>query len=173
MKNSVKRSTGTLLLLLLVAGCSGASVAPGASTGAAMVEPNTGGGSFTAKSLGSDTFSDCAGSASGHFKFSGTGHASYLHRVTESGTMKGKVYPPHCVWSGTATLTSRRRVQDSVTFSLGLNGSRYHSPCNSAVGYVIKRGTGKFAKASGYGTVTFTCVSSGAYFDEWSGTLNF
>lgn len=169
MKNPVKCSTGTLLLLL-AAGCSGTSFAPGAASNREIA--NTGGGTFSASSSGTDTFSDCTASGNGHFKFLGGGRASYLRRVTESGKLKGNKSGTHCVWSGNATLTSRHHAQDSVTFSLGLNGSRYHNPCNNALGYVVKRGTGKFANASGYGTVTFNCNGSG-YSDTWSGTLSF
>lgn len=171
--NNVAKSSACLVFALLVSACSSPSFAPGGLTDAAKVGPNTGGGNFTATSTGSYTFSDCAGSVNGHLKFSGTGHASYLHRVTESGKLKGRVYPPHCVWSGTATLTSRRHKKDSVTFSLGLNGSRYANPCNNAVGFVVKRGTGRFSNASGYGTVTFSCSGSGIYVDSWSGTLTY
>ena len=170
MKNSVRRSTGTLLLLL-VAGCSGGSLAPGAAPNREIA--NTGGGAFTASSSGADTFSDCTASANGHFTFLGGGRASYLHRMCESGKLKGRRSGSHCVWSGTTTLTSRHRAQDSVTFSLGLNGSRYHNPCNNALGYVVKRGTGRFSNASGYGTVMFFCTDSGTYLDTWSGTLTY
>lgn len=171
MNNEMKRSA-CLVFALLISGCSGAAVPPASSTGATVFEPNSSGGSFAANSDGGYHFLDCGGT-NGHFKFSGTGHASFLHRITESGHMKGKIAPPHCVWNGTATLTSRHRPKDSVTFTLGLNGSRYHNPCTNAVGYVVKRGTGKFANASGYGTVTFSCTDSGIYLDDWSGTLNF
>jgi hypothetical protein len=169
MKNSIQRSTG-LVLLFLVASCSGASFSPGSRANQFIA--NAHGGEFNATSAGSDTFSDCTASANGHFKFLGDGRGSYLHVVTEIGKMKGERSGNHCVWSGNATLTSQRRPHDSVTFSLGLNGSRYHNPCNNALGYVVKRGTGRFTQASGYGTVTFTCTGSG-YSDEWSGTLNF
>jgi hypothetical protein len=172
MKNVTKISA-RLVVALLVSACSGAPVAPATSTGAAAHRktPN-GGGAFTAETSGNYTFSDCSASANGHLKFRGSGRASYLHRVNESGAVKGKNYPPHCVWSGTATLTSRHHKMNSVTFSLGLNGSRYSNPCNNALGYVVKRGTGKFAKASGYGTVAFSCTDSG-YLATWSGTLTY
>jgi len=174
MSNVTKRGA-CLVFAFLISACSGASFAPGANTGAAANRemPNTGGGSFTATSSGNYTFSDCTASGNGRLKFSGNGRASYLHRVNESGALKGKNYPPHCVWSGTATLTSRHHKANSVTFSLGLNGSRYSNPCNNALGYVVKRGTGKFAKASGYGTVTLSCTNSGMYLDDWSGTLTY
>jgi hypothetical protein len=86
--------------------------------------------------------------------------------------MTGKRYGSRCVWSGKATLTASRHPRNSVTFSLGLNGSQYHNPCNNPIGFVVKRGTGKFANASGNGTMTFSCGSA-YYLDNWSGTLTF
>jgi hypothetical protein len=44
----------------------------------------------------------------------------------------------------------------------------------NAVSYTVDGGTGKFAKATGSGTVTFKCHfnrGSGPYSDQWSGTL--
>jgi hypothetical protein len=149
--------------------------APPVSAGGAAANherANTGGGTFNATSSGAGVFADCTASENGHFKFAGDGRASYLHRVNESGKLKGIRSGAHCVWSGNTTLTSRHHAHDSVTFSLGLNGSRYANPCSNAVGYVVKRGTGKYAHASGYGTVTFFCSGNG-YADTWSGTLNF
>lgn len=177
MKNLARCSIG-LVVLPLIFGCSGASFAPGSTpnretnSGSVVVGKDSGGGAFSAKSSGHSSFSDCAGTANGRFRFRGGGHASYLHGITESGKMTGKRYGSRCVWSGNATLTSRHRARNSVTFSLGLNGSRYHNPCNNAVGFVVKKGTGEFANASGYGTVTFSCTNSG-YSDIWSGTLTF
>lgn len=180
MRNLAIPST-RIVLALLVSGCSGASFAPGAETigaptnsGSATVRQNTGGGAFTAQYSGPYSFAPgCTASANGHLKFSGSGHASYLHRSTESGKMTGKLHGSRCVWSGKTTLTASRRSRNSVTFSLGLNGSQYHNPCNNAVGFVVKRGTGKFANATGNGTVTFSCTDSGFYLDKWSGTLTF
>lgn len=161
-----------LVSVLAIAGCSGTLLAPNTSAGSATVTPNTGGGTFTAAYSGSYAFSDCTGSANGHLKFRGNGSAMYLHRSVEVGKITGILSGSHCVWSGKATLTSRRHSKNSVTFSLGLNGDRYHNPCNNALGFVVKRGTGKFVTASGYGTVTFSCGNS-SYSDAWSGTLDF
>ncbi len=169
--NNVAKPSACLVFALLVSACSSASFAPGGLTDAAKVGPNTGGGSFVANASGRYHFLVCGGT-NGHFKFSGTGRASYLHAVIESGKMTGKPSGSRCVWSGAATLTSRHHPKNSVSFSLGLNGSALHNPCTNAVGYVVKRGTGKFINASGYGTVTFSCGAS-SYSDSWSGTLTY
>ncbi|HEY2473807.1 MAG TPA: hypothetical protein VGI19_03305 [Candidatus Cybelea sp.] len=177
MKNLARCSTG-LVPLLFVCGCSAASFAPGLTTnsqinsGEVAIRKNAHGGVFSATSSGHSTFSDCAGTTNGHFRFRGGGHASYLQRITESGKLTGREYGTRCVCSGNDTLTSLHHTGNSVTFSLGLNGSRYHDPCNNPVGFVVKKGTGQFANASGYGTVTFNCTNSG-YSDTWSGTLTF
>jgi hypothetical protein len=87
--------------------------------------------------------------------------------------MIDKRFSVRCVWSGTATLVSRRHPANSVTVTLGLNDGSRTSPCSNGVGFVVKSGTGKFVNASGYGTVTFTCSGSNTYTDQWSGTLTF
>jgi hypothetical protein len=172
--NSVAKRFACLVVALLVSGCSGAPFAPGASTGAASNReiPNTGGGAFTATYSGSSTFSDCTATGNGYFKFRGKGKATYLNRSIEAGKLTGTRSGSHCVWSGNVTLRSRHHSKNSVTISLGLNGDRYNNPCNSAPGFVVKRGTGKFLNASGYGTVTFSCSIS-TYSDAWNGTLNY
>jgi len=159
----------TVLLLLLLAGCSGTSLPPNAAANRAMT--NSSGGAFTGSSSGGYTFLGCTASANGYLKFRGGGHASYLGYDSESGKMRGQRFGSRCVWSGSATLTSRHRGHSSVTFGLSLKGSRHRNPCGDAVSYVVKHGSGKFANASGYGTVTFDCSDS--YLDEWSGTLSF
>lgn len=168
MKNPTQRSTGIVLLLCL-AGCSGTSFPPAVATSHAMT--NYRGGAFSGGSSGRYTFLDCAASANGYLKFLGGGHASYLGYDTENGKIRGQRLGNQCVWSGSATLTSRRRGHSTVTFGLSLKGSRHHNPCGDAVSYVVKQGTGKFANASGVGTVTFDCSDS--YLDAWTGTLNF
>jgi len=172
--NNIKKCSACFVFALLISGCSGASFAPGASTGAAANRqmPNTGGGAFTATYSGSSSFSDCTGTGNGYFKFRGKGRAVYLNRSIEVGKLTGTRSGSHCVWSGNATLRSRHHSKNSVTFSLGLNGDRYHNPCNNALGFVVKRGSGKFLNASGYGTVTFSCSNS-TYSDAWSGTLTY
>jgi hypothetical protein len=161
---------GASLLTFSATGC-GTNQNP-SETSAILPLSGAGGGAFTAYYLGTFALSDCTASKNGRFSFKGGGHASYLQNSNEKGKMSGKRSGSRCVWSGTATLTSKHHPANSVTFSLGLNGSRYHDPCNNALGYVVKRGTGKFAKASGYGTVTFTC-NAGKQVDTWSGTLTF
>ncbi len=86
--------------------------------------------------------------------------------------MRDKRFGNRCVWSGSVTLRSSHRLRNSVTFSLGLNFGSRVDPCSNAVGFVVKRGTGKFANAAGNGTVTFTCNGSN-YTDSWSGSLTF
>lgn len=168
MKNSTRHSTGIVLLMLL-AGCSGGSFAPGTAANHAMA--HSGGGAFAGGASGGYTYLNCTIGANGYLKFRGGGHASYLGYDSESGNMRGQRLGNRCVWNGSVTMTSRHRGHPSVTFSVHLKGSRHRSPCGDAVRYVVEHGTGKFASASGYGTVTFDCSDS--YFDEWSGTLNF
>lgn len=163
--------TVATLLAIAVAGCGNQNYAVGGSP-ARFSDSRAAGGAFTAKYSGSFTLTSCTPSKNGHFNFNGTGSAAFLHRSSESGQITDKRFGTVCVWSGSATLVSKRHSRNSITVSLGLNQGSHTSPCNNAVGFVVKSGTGKFAHASGSGTVTFNCAAS-TYTDAWSGTLTF
>jgi hypothetical protein len=127
------------------------------------------GGVFNARYSGSYQSHYCDKQHGGaSFYFSGNGGASFLGRSAESGHMHG---PYHRFsgcwpWTGTAVLASSRNPKNFINMSLG-----YESPCG-VVGYEVSGGGGKFANATGSGTVTFRC-SGDTYSDQWSGTISF
>ena len=161
-----------VLLAVSTAACGNQSLSnPGSVT--PLAARTNGGGTFAAHYAGNFTLTSCTASKSGHFTFSGNGSGSFIHLSTENGHMIDKRLSVRCVWSGTAKLVSKRHPGNSITVTLGLNDGSRTSPCSNGVGFVVKSGTGKFAGASGYGTVTFTCSGSKTYTDQWSGTLTF
>jgi hypothetical protein len=160
------------LLVLTTAACGSQKFSSPSSFTPSAAHANAG-GAFAAHYAGKFSMTSCTASANGHFTFSGKGSGSFIHLSSEKGHMVDKRFSVRCVWSGTATLVSRRQPGSSVTVTLGLNDGSRTNPCNNSVGFVVKSGTGKFAKASGYGTVTFTCSGTNAYTDQWSGTLTF
>jgi hypothetical protein len=93
--------------------------------------------------------------------FHGRGKASFLH-----GSQEQIVYP-NCGSYGTFTLW-RSPYKDSI------HGDLVGAECSTDT-YTVTGGTGKFAKAAGIGTVTFTCLGRNysAYTDRWSGKIGF
>jgi hypothetical protein len=105
----------------------------------------------------------------GHFNFHGTGRANFLHRSKETGRLTIGGTTGACYTDGTATLRSAKHPRDTITVSV--KGEEGERPCYHSLRYSVKQGTGKFVNASGFGTVTFKCVGSSTYSDQWSGTL--
>jgi hypothetical protein len=141
-----------------------------------MVPAN--GGAFSGAYSGGYSLTLCVSGYRGHegsFTFKGSGNASFLHGSTESGVMKrGKINQNLCVgWGGTATLSSSRNPQNQIVMDIFSHSATIDSPCGHVFYYSVTGGSGKFANASGSGTVSFTCSGSTSYTDRWSGTLNY
>ena len=128
------------------------------------------GGSFQAGYAGAETGGySCL--LSHPFKFSGTGSAAFLHASSESGSMVwGHGYT--CDMQGSATLTSTNHPRNSVTVRL-----EYELPgCERSfrgIPFTVIGGTGRFANATGSGTIQLSCHSNGTYTDKWSGTITY
>lgn len=165
-------TVGAAFLVLTSAACGSQNFSSPSSFTPLAAHANAG-GAFAAHYAGDFSLTSCTGSTNGHFTFSGKGSGSFINLSSEKGHMVDKRFSVRCVWSGTATLVSRRHPANSFTVTLGLNDGSRTSPCSNGVGFVVKSGTGKFVNASGYGTVTFTCSGSNTYSDQWSGTLTF
>ena len=176
-------SFAAVLSTALLASCGGQSSAPQlpASPGTlnqlskpAAISPAHG-GAFSANASGGYTLV-CRMESFGDFSFSGNGKASFLHGMQESGKMSNG-FDCNGKWSGAATLIAERNRNNTVSVNL-VGSCRVHclSPCQSAVTFTVTGGTGRFAHATGSGTVQFTCTNpygNGTYTDAWSGTLNF
>jgi hypothetical protein len=130
------------------------------------------GGSFSASYSGTYSLSFiCGQNPQGYFKVSGTGSASFLHRSTEAGSMYVK---DRCgYWLGTGTLTSSHNPRNTITVWLRSVAIGSESPCYNPRGvqFSVTGGTGKFAHATGSGTVRFVCNNNGTYTDHWTGTV--
>lgn len=165
----------------LLAGCGGSQEPIGASGVNAMnpgplrIEP-LGGSAFSGGYSGSFSFTTCHGLKSkAVFRFSGTGLASFLGPSREHGILRSHQYfrPYDCTpWKGKVILTSSKDPSNAISMSLTERGPT-PNPCQSYP-YNVTGGTGKFANATGSGTVALTCHGfRGQYSDQWSGTLNF
>ena len=129
------------------------------------------GGSFSANASGALSVIACSATKEGSLTFSGTGEASFLHRMKESGSTYGGRHP--CYEHGKATLVAVSKPSDTVTVKLS-GEEFFFCKIDRSLGFTVTRGTGRFSHATGSGTVTFTChPKSGMYTDVWSGTLNF
>jgi hypothetical protein len=93
--------------------------------------------------------------------FHGRGKASLLH-----GSQEQIVYP-NCGSYGTFMLWRS-------PYKASIHGYLVGAECSMDT-YTVTGGTGKFAKATGIGTVTFTCLGRNysAYTDRWSGKIGF
>jgi hypothetical protein len=175
-----KSGIAFLIASAFLVGCSGGpSSTPSAPSSAAGlrqlglgVPARAAGGPFSAAYSGRYTLVGCGPNFPGTFKLSGTGTASFLHRSQESALLYGNF----CAgWSGGATLTSFKHSNNSISASVHWGGFHRGIPCgaNDTWEFTVTGGTGKFAAATGSGTVTITCKSSGTYTDTWTGTLQY
>jgi hypothetical protein len=132
---------------------------------------------FSGTYSGNYIFKICGGGSGGYFKFKGSGKVSFLGQAWESGKVQEPLAMPypHCAqpWKGGDWLTSKKDPNDRVHVALNGPSGSGSSPCNGQFAYSVTGGTGKFAKATGSGTVTFQCSSKsfGKYSDTWTGTL--
>lgn len=164
--------------LLAIVGCSAVpTVSSHLQMHSAAIQDS--GGAFSAGYAGSDTLLAChVPDGQGSFKFSGTGTGTFIHTSNEQGSMSGNVFEG-CGWTGSATLSSASHPRNSIIVNLslarpGLGG--FNTPCNThgkKITFSVSGGTGRFALATGSGTVMFTCNSNGSYTDRWSGTITF
>lgn len=134
-----------------------------------------GGGPFSASYSGTQSLRGCVPpDGDGSFKYIGVGFGSFIRKSTESGSLHGDVHQD-CLWSGDATITSKFHPQNSITMSLILHGFATGTPCSPRLGqrvtFTVLSGTGRFANATGSGTVKFACQNNGTYTDQWSGTI--
>lgn len=161
---------------ILLAGCGGSSgtspqsnaIIPSARLQRLELTRPAHGGAFSATYSGTNHRSGSClpGRAPLRIKFRGPGNASYLHRSRERGkiTFEGGPQGMCGSFSGKATLTSSGNRLDSINMRL----SGY--PSEGAT-YTVIGGTGKFANATGTGTVIFQYLSGYEYSYVWSGTL--
>lgn len=169
-------SISICIAAMLFAGCSGPQAQSWnpASPFQSNAKPNgkslkpAAGGSFTASYAG--TFTELCLDArrpprvACAYKFDGSGGGTVIRRSI----LKGKLF---CSLSGGSSglfkLKSRKHPADRVYASA--------TPCGgSGVSYTITGGTGKFANASGNGTVSFSLdYSNNTFTSSWTGTLNF
>ena len=134
----------------------------------------TSGGSFGVSDSGDYHLTKCAPPGGfGLFTFSGSGSGSFIHNENETGRMESN--DAFCNgWKGSATLTNAAHPQNSI--KMNLSTTTRNTPCSPlghATTFTITGGTGRFANATGTGTVAFYCNSDGTYTDKWSGTISF
>jgi len=166
----VYRWTALVVMLLLV-GCSSSSTLP-TSQRHAIGDLAPAGGAFSANYSGTSTGDGDACLLNNKFSFSGTGSGSFIGRSTESGFLVWG-HGQTCNYTGSATLVETLHPRNTVKVGLGPLDT---PPCQRILGggwhFVVGGGTGKFAHATGSGTIKFNCGNP-KYTDTWSGTLNF
>ena len=167
----MKSWTCTAILLVLV----GCAAVPSVPTHLQAVKPaiQQSGGAFSASYSGQFTSSTCSMSHEGTFSFSGAGRGTFIGSSSEVGSMTSVFRFPMCQrYAGSATLTNTVHPRNTLTVSLVQPNSRF-GPCAVGPTFTVTSGTGKFAQATGSGTVKFTCHNNGTYTDHWSGTITF
>lgn len=161
--------------VLMLVGCTAVpSVPTHVQTQGAAIQRS--GGAFSASYAGSDGFNTCPTmNGSSFFNFSGSGSGSFIHSSTETGSM---TVSGNCIWNGTAVLKNSAHARNTITMNLafssdnGVFGDPCHPKGQKHVQFSVLSGTGKFAHATGSGTVAFAC-HNGKYTDKWSGTITF
>ena len=170
------RSWMCAVAIVFLAGC---AAVPSVPTHLQTQGPATraSGGAFSASYSGNYHLTKCnlQRHKKGSFTFTGSGSGAFIHSSTENGLMSGSSSAP-CIYTGTAALTSTLHPRNSITVVLALHYFLLNDPCTSKgqqVTFRVLGGTGRFANATGNGTVAFSCNSNGTYTDHWSGTITF
>lgn len=161
----------TIFVAGALMGCGGSMKPIGAPNNSAMSPFRggpTGGNAFNGKYSGTYEWS---GGRHCEFKFHGAGRASLLHESTESGHMESNLAGCEHL-HGSVTFASTHHPTDTITVHISNSGVTGSDPCQDPSGGRVTRGTGRFAKATGFVTDTIMC-SSGTYEDQWSGTISF
>ena len=163
----------SVIALLFLTGCAAVSSIPthATSEGGAI---RASGGSFGVSDSGNYDLTKCRPPGGlGVFTFNGSGSANFIHKEIETGRMNSD--DSSCNgWRGSATLTSAARPRNSIKMKLSTTTN--NTPCvlfGHAIKFTVTGGTGRFANATGTGTVAFACHSNGTYTDKWSGTVTF
>jgi hypothetical protein len=107
------------------------------------------------------------------FTLSGSGRGAFIHASTEIGQVIS--FRSTCAWTGAATLVSSANANNSISVAFNSVMRKGQDPCHHPVNFVVGHGTGKFAKVTGSGVVTFSCIgsTSGTYTDHWAGSITF
>jgi len=161
------------IALSFLTGCAAAPSIPTHATSEGDAT-RTSGGSFGVSDSGRYRLTRCAPPGGfGAFAFNGSGSGNFIHNENETGQMESN--DAFCDgWHGFATLTNAAHPRNSI--KMNLSSATKSTPC-TPLGHVttftITGGTGRFANASGSGTVAFGCNSNGTYTDKWSGTITF
>lgn len=150
---------------ILLAGCGGSQVT-GLSPSQQFVNSATSplsGGAFSASYSGQYSVHDC-GFGCNRWEFRGSGPAKFLGHSRER--MRWFFILDARRRANGATLTSYHSKTDGIKVTINLTNQ-----CASN-SYVVTGGTGRFAHATGSGTISTTCnVSEMTYSDSWTGTL--
>lgn len=158
-------------ILLVLVGCSAVPSVPSHLLIQRTALPDSG-GSFSVNDSGNYIRSGCGPFGAGSFSFRGSGVGTFIHRNKESGHMGSA--KNSCMFSGTAVMVSKRLPANSIAIDLVSSSLPcYHGQGNMT--FTINGGTGRFAQATGSGTVVFHCSlgNTGTYTDQWSGTITF
>jgi len=160
------------IAIFLLAGCSAVPSVPTHLLTQRTALPDLG-GAFSVNDSGTYTRSGCGPFLSGHFLFGGSGVGTFIHSNKETGFMGSP--KNSCTFSGNAKMVSNRRPANSITMTLGSTSLPCFHARSTTMTFTINGGTGKFAQATGSGTVVFTCgpANAGNYTDVWSGTITF
>lgn len=133
------------------------------------------GGQFTAAYTGTSSYHSCINEdKQGYDKFSGTGSATFVHASVESvESLKAVTHEEgffNCpVVSFTGSLKSKQHPGNAIFVSI----TNRSDPLCATDEFSITGGSGKFAHATGSGSVTFVCSGSYSYTDQWSGSISF
>lgn len=133
------------------------------------------GGSFTAHNAGSATIQPgCNLSTSCTVLLTGTGTATYLGSVKESGSFTGKITHYPCgTGSGSTTMTSATTPSNAVTAVVTGRACLKNGGLQITAAYRFTSGKGVFVKAAGTGMLTGTFKFTKTYTDTWTGTLTY
>jgi hypothetical protein len=161
--------------VLLLGGCGGGEAATPNSIlqFAGSAEPRSAvsrqsGGAFSARYSGHYSVHHACMECAVIWKFRGSGAATFLRRSRERMNWTFILEPSPKQSPNSATITSFHSKADSVTVQISAGYA-----CNGTNSYVVTSGTGRFARATGSGTIQTTCPgpSGHSYTDAWAGTL--